>query len=56
MWDPQQYLVFGDERSRPFVDLVRRIDVESPQTRRRPRLRARQPDRAAGPAVAAGQA
>jgi trans-aconitate 2-methyltransferase len=31
MWDPDQYLVFGDERSRPFVDLVRRIDVESPQ-------------------------
>ena len=21
MWDPDQYLVFGDERSRPFVDL-----------------------------------
>ena len=31
MWDPDQYLVFGDERSRPFVDLVRRIDVESPR-------------------------
>src|SRR3954451_11556193 len=29
MWDPQQYLVFGDERSRPFFDLVRRIDVDS---------------------------
>ena len=23
MWDPDQYLVFGDERSRPFIDLVR---------------------------------
>jgi trans-aconitate 2-methyltransferase len=31
MWDPEQYLVYGDERSRPFVDLVRRIDVESPR-------------------------
>lgn len=31
MWDPDQYLVFGDERARPFVDLVRRIDVESPR-------------------------
>ena len=31
MWDPEQYLVFGDERGRPFVDLVRRIDVESPR-------------------------
>src|SRR5512144_26411 len=30
MWDPDQYLVFSDERTRPFVDLVRRIDVESP--------------------------
>ena len=25
MWDPPQYLRFGDERSRPFVDLVARV-------------------------------
>lgn len=30
MWDPQQYLAFGDERSRPFFDLVRRIDAAAP--------------------------
>ncbi len=29
-WDPAQYLRFGDERARPFVDLVARIDVADP--------------------------
>jgi trans-aconitate 2-methyltransferase len=32
MWDPQQYRRFGDERSRPFFDLVGRIDAENPQS------------------------
>ena len=26
-WDPAQYLRFGDERARPFTDLVARVDV-----------------------------
>jgi trans-aconitate 2-methyltransferase len=30
VWDPGQYLAFGDERARPFHDLVRRIDVDDP--------------------------
>jgi trans-aconitate 2-methyltransferase len=30
MWDPQQYLAFGDERSRPFFDLVGRLDAVDP--------------------------
>ena len=30
MWDPAQYLRFGDERSRPFFDLVGRIGAEHP--------------------------
>lgn len=29
-WDPEQYLTFGDERARPFVELVRRIGAEAP--------------------------
>jgi trans-aconitate 2-methyltransferase len=31
MWDPQQYRRFGDERSRPFFDLVSRIDADNPK-------------------------
>lgn len=31
-WDPDRYLAFGEERSRPFADLVTRIAVESPCT------------------------
>jgi trans-aconitate 2-methyltransferase len=31
-WDPQQYLRFGEERTRPAVDLVSRIAVERPST------------------------
>jgi len=27
MWDPGQYRRFGDERSRPFFDLVGRVDA-----------------------------
>src|SRR5579863_1674598 len=32
MWDPQQYRRFGDERSRPFFDLVGRIDSGNPRS------------------------
>lgn len=31
MWDPETYLRFGDERSRPFVDLVARIGARRPR-------------------------
>jgi trans-aconitate 2-methyltransferase len=31
MWDPAQYLRFGDERSRPFFDLTARIGAEAPE-------------------------
>ena len=29
-WDPEQYATYADERSRPFFELVARIDVASP--------------------------
>ncbi|MEH1166079.1 trans-aconitate 2-methyltransferase [Micromonospora sp. CPCC 205539] len=32
MWDPTTYLRYGDERSRPFHDLVARIPAEHPRT------------------------
>lgn len=31
MWDPQQYLTFGDHRSRPFFDLLARIGATEPR-------------------------
>jgi trans-aconitate 2-methyltransferase len=31
-WDPDRYLAYADERGRPFVDLVARIDAADPQT------------------------
>ncbi len=31
MWDPQKYLEFADERSRPFFDLVARVGAADPQ-------------------------
>ena len=31
MWDAAQYLQYGDERARPFLDLVARIGAESPR-------------------------
>lgn len=31
-WDPDLYLAFGDERARPFLDLVTRIEARSPRT------------------------
>jgi trans-aconitate 2-methyltransferase len=30
MWDPGQYLRFGDERARPFADLLARVKAEAP--------------------------
>jgi len=29
-WDPERYLVYSDERGRPFVELVRRIGATRP--------------------------
>jgi len=29
-WDPDRYLTYADERGRPFVELVQRIDAEAP--------------------------
>jgi trans-aconitate 2-methyltransferase len=31
MWDPGQYWRFGDERSRPFFDLLGRVGAQAPQ-------------------------
>jgi trans-aconitate 2-methyltransferase len=31
-WDPQRYLTYADERGRPFVELVGRIEADSPAT------------------------
>jgi len=31
-WDPQLYLTYGDERGRPFLDLVARVRAEQPRT------------------------
>lgn len=30
-WDPDRYLAFADERGRPFVDLIARIDATDPR-------------------------
>ncbi len=27
-WDPERYLAYADERGRPFVELLARIDAE----------------------------
>jgi len=29
-WDPDRYLTYADERGRPFVELLQRIDITSP--------------------------
>ncbi len=29
-WDPDRYLTWADERGRPFLDLVARVDASSP--------------------------
>jgi trans-aconitate 2-methyltransferase len=31
-WDPDRYLVYADERGRPFVDLLHRVDARAPRT------------------------
>src|SRR6187431_680719 len=31
-WDPDRYLTYADERGRPFVDLLTRIDATAPRT------------------------
>jgi len=31
-WDPDRYLTYADERGRPFVDLLARIDATDPRT------------------------
>src|SRR5687767_6282038 len=31
MWDPGTYRRFADERSRPFVDLLARVDAAAPR-------------------------
>ncbi|MEO9323401.1 trans-aconitate 2-methyltransferase [Nocardioides sp. C4-1] len=31
-WDPDRYLTYGDERGRPFVDLVARVGATAPAT------------------------
>jgi trans-aconitate 2-methyltransferase len=30
-WDPDRYLVYADERGRPFVDLLHRVDADAPR-------------------------
>ena len=30
-WDPAQYLKFADHRVRPAIDLLNRVDLESPE-------------------------
>ena len=30
-WDPDRYLTFADERGRPFLELLARIDADAPQ-------------------------
>jgi len=32
VWDPERYLVYADERGRPFVDLLARVDAADPAT------------------------
>ena len=31
-WDPDRYLTYADERGRPFVELLARIDADDPRT------------------------
>ncbi|GGR64186.1 trans-aconitate 2-methyltransferase [Nocardioides luteus] len=31
-WDPERYLTYSDERGRPFVELLRRVDADHPKT------------------------
>ena len=31
-WNPEEYLSFSNERTRPSIDLVNRIVIENPET------------------------
>ncbi len=31
-WDPDRYLIYADQRGRPFVELLARVDAEAPAT------------------------
>jgi trans-aconitate 2-methyltransferase len=31
-WDPDRYLTYADERGRPFVELLARVDADQPRT------------------------
>lgn len=31
-WDPDRYLAYADERGRPFVELLARVDADDPRT------------------------
>jgi trans-aconitate 2-methyltransferase len=31
-WDPDRYLTYADERGRPFLDLIARVDADAPRT------------------------
>ena len=31
-WDPDRYLTYADERGRPFVELLARVDAVDPDT------------------------
>src|SRR5947209_13454193 len=31
-WDPERYLTYADERTRPFLDLLARVDDRAPRT------------------------
>jgi trans-aconitate 2-methyltransferase len=30
-WDPDRYLLYADERGRPFVDLLHRVGADAPR-------------------------
>src|SRR3954463_4427846 len=31
IWDPDRYLIYADERGRPFMDLLARVGAEAPR-------------------------
>ena len=53
-WDPDRYLTYADERGRPFVELLARVDAEAPATVVDLGCGPGQPDRAARRALAGG--